>query len=147
MTSKINNDTYVKPKQTYTDQLDDEDINEKLADYLKVEDINTVKINTHLRYFSLIPDNKGQVTRKFRMGGFLTNKDNADKYVILSNGRKTWPVQTASSVFYRKMSIDEIKEEYENDLLKLNKINKKLFRQNEKLKMFITNLGHDYHDI
>ena len=147
MTSTLNNDTYVKSEQTYTDRLDDIEISEKLADYVKVDDISTVNLNTHIRYFSLIPDKKGQLIRKFRMGGFLTNKNNADKYIILSNGRKTWTVQVASTAFYRKLTIDEIKEEYENDLAKVNKANKKLLRQNEKLKMFITKLGYDYQEI
>lgn len=134
-------------EQTYTEKLTDDDIADKLNDYDKVEDISTVKINTHIRYFSLIPDKHGQLIRKFRMGGFLANKDHADKYVILSNGRKTWPVQTASSQFYRKMTLEEIKNIYEEDLAKLNKTCKKLLEQNKKFKGFISNLGYDYHDI
>ena len=46
-------DNYIRPKKTYTDQLDEDDIEDKLSDYIKVEDISTVKIGTHVRYFSL----------------------------------------------------------------------------------------------
>ena len=50
--------------------------------------------------------------RKFRFGGFLKNKDNCDKYVILTNNNISWSVQIDNSTFFKKMNIDEIKEEY-----------------------------------
>jgi len=141
-------DNYLRPKQTYTDKLDEDDIAEKLVDYIKVDNIAEVKLNTHLRYFTLEPNKKtGTVTRKFRMGGFLSNKNNADKYVILTNGRNTWSVQVANSVFYRKMSSEEIKGEYEEELEKLKKLNKKLLKQNDKLKIFLKKKGIDYKEI
>lgn len=148
MAQSISNDTYIRPKETYTDKLDEDDIASKLLDYIKVDNIAEVKLNTHIRYFSLEANKKnGTITRKFRLGGFLSNKNNADKYVILSNGRKTWSVQVEKSVFYRKMSIDEIKEEYEEDLKNLENTNKKLLKQNLKFKEFIKKLGYDYKKI
>ena len=148
MAQSLAEDKYKRPKQTYTDKLDEDDIANKLVDYIKVDNINDVKLNTHLRYFTLEADKKnGFVTRKFRMGGFLSNKNNPDKYLILSNGRKSWSVQTANSVFYRKMTNEEIKDEYEDEIEELKKINKKILKQNEKLKQFITKQGHNYKDI
>jgi len=141
----IANDNYIRPKETYTDRLDDDDIADKLIDYVKVDDISTVALNTHLRYFILETDKKkGTVKRVFRMGGFLSNKKSPDKYVILSNGKTTWSVQTATAVFYRKLTIDEIKEEYEADLEKSQIISKKLLKQNNIFKQFIQKLGYDY---
>jgi hypothetical protein len=129
---------YERPKQTYTDKLDEDDIANKLTDYIKIDNIADVKLNTHLRYFTLEADKKtGTVKRKFRMGGFLSNKNHADKYVVLTNGRNTWSVQVINTVFYRKMTYEEIKEEYEEELYKLKKINKKLMKQNEKLKILL----------
>ena len=67
--------------------------------------------------------------RLFRMGGFLSKKDENNQYVVLSNGKKTWTAQVATSVFYRKLTIDEIKEEYEKEIEKLQLINKKLYNR------------------
>ena len=144
----LTEDNYKRPKETYTERLDEEDITNLLQDYVKVEHISEVKINTHLRYFTLESDTKtGTVQRKFRMGGYLSNKDHADKYVILSNGKKTWSVQSQNTVFYRKMSIPEIKEEYEKDLSKYERMNKKLLKLVNKLKKALTDNKIDYHDL
>lgn len=144
----LTEDGYKRPKETYTDRLDEEDITNLLQDYVKVENIFEVKLNTHLRYFSLESDKKtGTINRKFRMGGYLSNKDHADKYVILSNGKKTWSVQVQTAVFYRKMTIQEIKEEYERDLAKYEKMNKKLLRLVDRLKKALADYGIDYHNI
>ena len=52
------------------------------------------------------------------MGGFLVNKNNYDKYVILSTApntgvinsiAKTWTVQVKGAKFYRKLGYDEMK--------------------------------------
>jgi predicted nuclease with TOPRIM domain len=42
------------------------------------------------------------------LGGFLLNKDNYDKYVILSNKNISWSVDTQHSILYRKLKDDEI---------------------------------------
>jgi hypothetical protein len=161
-----------KQNESYTDKLDEDDIMTKLEDYVKVENIAEVSLNTHVRYFLLVTDKKkGTITRKFRLGGFLSKRDPEGKYVILSNGKTTWSVQVESAVFYRKMTITEVKDEYEQDLLKYEKINKKLLEknkklkdlledlekvqgaynkllnQNERFKKFISKLGYNYKDI
>lgn len=144
---KVKSTDNVKYKKT-TPALSEEEIMQKLIDYVKVDNINEVKLNTHLRYFVLESNKQnGTIKRVFRLGGFLTNKDNSDKYVVLSNGRTTWSVQTINAVFYRKMSMSEVKEEYENDLEKMEKLNKKLLKQNEKLKHIITDAGINYRNI
>ena len=97
-----------------TDKLTKDEIQSKLEDYIEVEDIGTVPLNTHLRYFTEKIDEKTKKKSKvFRLGGFLVNKSNYDKYVVLSNvpetgvinnNKKTWSVNTQKSIFYRKQS-------------------------------------------
>ena len=93
---------------------------------------------------------KKKKIKVFRLGGFLVNKNNYDKYVILSNvpdtgvinsNKKTWSANTQTCIFYRKQKTEEIKEQYkeENDELyeeinKLKKEIKKLKSENMKLK-------------
>ena len=124
-TMRIGKDNYQRPKSTMQDKLTDADIKELLATYVLVDDIFKVPIGSHLRYYTM-KDGK----KVFRMGGLLNNKDNADKFIVLSNGRLTWTVQTKSSEFYRKMSVEEIREEYENTIrekdAKIKKLREKL---------------------
>jgi len=128
MDSRLSNDkSYVRPEKTFQESLSQEEIKEKLKDYKKVEDISKVPVNSHLRYFSLIEDPKTKKTKKvFRMGGLLKNKDNYDKYVILTNGKQSWSVNTQKSVFFKKMNTDDIHVKYQDEISELKKIIKKL---------------------
>lgn len=121
---------YVRPKTTYTDQLSKEQIEEKLEDYTKVEDISKVPLGVHMRYFSNVG---GKML--FRMGGQLKQNTGLPDYVMLSNGTaKPWSVQVKDTIFYRKMTINEIKSEYQKVIDKLVEKNKKLKEENKKLK-------------
>lgn len=108
-------------KKTYTENLTKEEINEKLEDYKLVDDISKVPLDTHLRYFI-----KKDGEMLFRMGGNLKRNLDLPNYVVLKNALGTeWTVQVKDTLFYKKMSIKEIKEEYDgiiNDLH--NKIKK-----------------------
>lgn len=148
--SRLGDDSYKRPKKTLTDKLTAEEIKEKLEDYIEVEDISKVPLNTHIRYFKEEINDKGKKTKVFRMGGFLVNKNNYDKYVILSNvpdtgvinnNKKTWSVNTKTSIFYRKQTLEEIKEEMHEEIDELNdeietlkKELKKVKSENSKLK-------------
>lgn len=148
--SRLGDDSYKRPKKTLTDKLTAEEIKEKLEDYIEVEDISKVPLNTHIRYFKEEINDKGKKTKAFRMGGFLVNKNNYDKYVILSNvpdtgvinnNKKTWSVNTKTSIFYRKQTLEEIKEEMHDEIDELNdeietlkKELKKVKSENSKLK-------------
>ena len=108
-------------KKTYTSNLTKEQINEKLEDYKLVEDISKVPLGTHLRYFS-IKDG----TKLFRMGGNLKRNLDLPKFVILVNALgKEWSVQVKDTIFYKKMSMNEIKEEYDNIIEELHEKIKK----------------------
>ena len=120
---------FERPEITYTDQLSKEEIQEKLADYSKVEDIYKVPLGVHLRYFL---NKDGQAL--FRMGGQLFKNNGLPDYVILRSGTNAqWSVQVKDAIFYRKMSLIEIKQEYE-DIIK--KKNEKIQVLKEKLKKY-----------
>lgn len=148
--SRLGDDSYKRPKKTLTDKLSAEEIKEKLEDYIEVEDISKVPLNTHIRYFTEKEDkDKKKKIKVFRLGGFLVNKNNYDKYVILSNvpdtgvinaNKKTWSVNTKTSIFYRKQNLDEIKEQYQDELDELYEEVDNLKKQIKKLKAENTKL-------
>jgi hypothetical protein len=98
------------------EMLTPEEIEEKLIGYVECP-ISEVPQNCHVRYFSLSTDPRTKELRKlFRLGGFVTNKDYSSKYVILSNGTKSWSAQTQSSIFYRKLSQTELEIQHKKQV-------------------------------
>ena len=79
--NKYKKNGFERPEITYTDQLSKEEIQEKLADYSKVEDIYKIPLGVHLRYFV---KKDGQML--FRMGGQLFKNNGLPEYVILKSG-------------------------------------------------------------
>lgn len=135
---------YKRPKVTYQEQLSADEIAEKLQGYQRVDDISEVPLNTHVRYFTVQQDG----TQVFRTGGFLHNKNNADVYVMLNNGKNIWSVQVKNAVFFRKMSHqEEIEaihslykkklEEKDNLIKKLKKYIKNNVDENKKKKKVV----------
>ena len=127
---------YVRPTVTMTDQLSKEQIEEKLEDYVKVDDIYKVPLGVHMRYFSNI---NGKMV--FRMGGLLHKNTGLPEYVILSTtptGKPGWSVQVKDTIFYRKMTLNEIKTEYQGIIDDLIEKNKKLKDENKKLNEKLT---------
>lgn len=112
--------SYKKPEKTFQMRLSDEAIAEKLKEYVAIDDVNIVPINTHIRYY-LIDSNK---IKHFRMGGYLI-KINVDAgYIALSNGCNRWSVQLNTAILYRKKTEDELN----------NDINQMMLRENKKIK-------------
>lgn len=108
-------------KKTFTSNLTKDEINEKLQDYKLVDDISKVPLGTHLRYFIMKDGNK-----LFRMGGNLKRNLDLPKFVVLVNALGTeWTVQIKDTTFYKKMSINEIKEEYDGIIDELHEKIKK----------------------
>lgn len=96
-------------KKTFTSNLTKDEINEKLQDYKLVDDITKVPLGTHLRYF-IMKDG----TKLFRMGGNLKRNLDLPKFIVLVNAVGTeWTVQVKDATFYKKMTLKEIKEEYD----------------------------------
>jgi hypothetical protein len=144
MNNRLGKDDYKRPKKTKTDKLTATEIKELLENYIEVENISKVPLNTHLRYFT---EKKNEKTNKkenvFRMGGFLVNKNNYDKYVVLAtspntgypnSNTKSWSANTKTSKFYRKLSYDEMKEQYEDEMEDLYDQIDLLKKNNKKLK-------------
>jgi hypothetical protein len=129
-TQKLNKSYYKRPITTITDSLQTNTaMQEKLKKYIRVENIDDVPLNTHVRYVTI----KDGIQR-FCLGGFLKKKDDS-RYIILSNGKFTWSVQRFhwkskkqsgepifETIFFR---IKSQKELYEDTIKK----------QNEKIKI------------
>jgi hypothetical protein len=110
-----NNIVYQKPLKTYQDRLTNQDIKDILKDYIVVEDITQVPLGTHVRYFVNDNDTK---KKKFRLGGMITKIDPLGRYIMLSNGQtQPWSVQIPNSIFYKKITSDELKEEIRKEVL------------------------------
>ncbi len=77
------------PEGTITDRLQtNKDMEEKLTDYLRVDDFDDIPIDCHVRYVTWDKNNKKQ---RFCLGGFLKRK--FPDYCVLSNGKVNWCVQ------------------------------------------------------
>ena len=144
MNNRLGNDDYKRPNKTKQDKLTKEEIKEMLEDYIEVDDISKVPLNTHIRYFSEKKNEKSKKIEKvFRMGGFLVNKNNYDKYVILAtapntgvinSAAKSWSVNTVSSIFYRKLTYEEVKEQFKDTIEDQNQQIEILKKELKKLK-------------
>lgn len=117
---------------SYQNNLSPSQIKEKLEEYKRVEDINSISLNAHLRYFTI---NQKTGDKQFRLGGFLTKIDKDKGYVILSNGQLSWSVQIRNTIFFKKMTFNELKKELVDDIGKIytDEI-KKLKDENKNLK-------------
>ena len=121
-------DEYKRPKFTYTEKLSKDEIEDLLEDYVEIKDMNKIPVNTHVRYF-VTKNNK----RLFRTGGLLINNSGLPDYVVLSNGKQSWSVQTKGTIFFKKMTIKEIKEDYEKEIEEIENENEDLKRMVKKL--------------
>ena len=74
--------------------------------------------------FSAVDCSEGTGTFLYRAGGFLHNKQNSDKYIMLTNGKTVWSVPITNTIFFRKMrqagEIDTLREQHEKILKKTN---------------------------
>lgn len=137
MSNRLGNDAYKRPKQTLQDKLTKEEIAEKLVGYKEVKDLEDLKdmaLGTEIRYF-IFQKEGNKVVKKFRLGGKLINKDNADKYVVLATGlppnQKTWSVQVKDAEFWEKLKVEDV---IEAQTEKMQDIKEKYIAQIEKLK-------------
>lgn len=127
ITKRLNNKNGNK---SYQDSLSPDQIKKKLEEYQQVDDITTVPLNTHLRYFTFNPTTG---KKQFRLGGFLSKID--EKYVVLNNGEFSWSVQLDKTVFFKKISFSDMKEELiEKISKKFEKKIAKLVEENQNLK-------------
>lgn len=137
-TKRLSRDGYKQSNQTtFQESLSDIQIAKYLTDYVKIsnDEIFTVPINTHIRYFSVNPKTK---ERLFRMGGAITKVGDNKQYVVLSNGKSSWSVQIKDSIFYKKLSPNELREHIINTATEdVNKEFESVKRENEALKKML----------
>lgn len=136
-----------RPKETFQSQMTEAEIEEKLKMYKKVnslEELSKLPLNTHFRYYSVTKDDNGKKIKKFRLGGFLNNKDEYDKYVILTNNKGlSWSVDTKTSILYRKLRDEEIDKN-----INIEKQQTEMFKdENVKLKDNYEKLQKAYHEL
>lgn len=107
------------------EDLSNEEVEKLLEDYEEVESVNDLKqvpLGTHIRYF-LEKDGK----TIFRYGGTLFDAKGVKKgYILLQNGQKRWSVQLKNASIWRRVSIDEVKDEYDEYVKELEKENNEL---------------------
>lgn len=119
----MSNENKIKKKNIKN--YSNDEIKDKLKEYIRVDDITKVDIGTHVRYFSIVNGKK-----LFRLGGFLNKINSSDGYVVLGNNKITWSVQIKTSIFFKKMNYDEMKKiifkKYEDRINKLKEENKNL---------------------
>ena len=134
--NSIKNSNYVRPEITYTDKLSKKEIEALLIDYEQVNDLNDVPQGTYIRYFE---DKDGVM--KFRVGGVLTIKTGLPDYCILYNNKVSWSVQVKKCIFFRRITISEVKKEYkllldekDRNIAELQSYIKKLSKDNNDLK-------------
>ncbi len=123
--NRLTKDTnYKKVGKTFQESLSPNEIKEKLENYKRVDNIDDIQLNTHIRYFT---NDKKTGKKHFRLGGFLTKLDK--DYIVLSNGQLSWSVQKNSSIFFAKISNNispkEI-EKYDEKIQSLIEENKRL---------------------
>ena len=122
-------DGYKRPKTTVQDKLTPKEIQNLLADYVEIDNIKDVPLDTHIRYFV-----KNKSKKLFRTGGFLVNKRESDKYIILTNRKISWSVDTKKSILFRKLSAMELNTIHNDEVDELKQIIKKLYKENKDLK-------------
>ena len=136
------NDGYKRPKKTVQDLTTQEEIDEKLEDYIPVDNIENVPRGTHIRYFKIEQTPDGGTKKKFCYGGFLKNKDNHKKYIVLTNNDKNWCAQVDKCIFFKKISINELKEEHKIEVDELKYKIKKYKKENKYLRKKLHDLGY-----
>ncbi len=143
-----NDKNYKRPDKTYQDTLTNQEIKEKLKEYKKCNDIRSVSIGTHVRYFIIDTNTK---EKTFRLGGTLNKIDPEGRFVILGNGSLSWSVQIPGTQFWQKLTELEFKEELKKEIKKelaatdeISSIDPIIEKENKDLKKEIKNLQKKY---
>ena len=151
MLKRISKDNYIKTGNEIQENLTEDDIKILLEDYTEINDYKELKLGMHIRYYTIKLDKYGNQTKLFRMGGNIIKIDDEYRYLILSNNKISWSVQINNNIFYKKMSLNDIKNIYDAKLdekrfyiNKLNKSYKKLEYQLNIINEKYTKLKYDY---
>ena len=121
---RLKNDGYVRPEKTATELLTPEEIELRLRNYEQV-DVNEIeKLNnpTRIQYFEITTNDDGEDIYRYRQGGILIINKYPDYLVLEGKNSKTFCVQIKKHVFYKEKDYDKLKKEYEDIIIKKNRI-------------------------
>ena len=139
----IKNDNYKKNGNTIQDKLTPNDIEILLEDYEIITSFNELKNGSHIRYYTLINNKK-----VFRMGGSIIKLDLEKKFAVLSNGRVNWSLQlNKNTIIYKKMTTEDVKLFYENELDNKEMELKKTKTKIEKIKIIFKTLQTENNEL
>ena len=103
-----------------------------VGENISMDDINFTLKNSYGDEITCVYSDYNADKLVFRMGGNLKRNLDLPKFIILKNALGTeWTVQVKDTIFYKKMTIQEIKEEYEDII---NELNNKIKKLKEKIK-------------
>lgn len=143
VSNRISETTYIRPILTYTDKLSKEQVKELLVDYEQIkslEELKNINCGTHLRYFEF-----KDKELKFRTGGILTVSNGIPDYLILSSGKLSWSVQINKCIFFKRITIKQVREEYDkkihSDAATINGLQRLLKDADKKIKNLRTRLS------
>ena len=120
ISNHISETTYKRPILTYTDKLSKQQVKELLIDYEQIksiQELQKISQGTHLRYFEYKNDEL-----LFRTGGIITVNSGLPAYLILSSGKLSWSVQVNKSIFFKRITIKQVRNEFQKDLLEKDAI-------------------------
>lgn len=129
---------YKRPKKTFQETLSADEIKKQLEHFKKVSNPALIPINAFVKYFA--HDNDGN--KKFRIGGVVKKNNTDNKYLILQSSKASWSVQYNNNTFFVKLSDNELKTEFKDELKhykkkiqKLEDIIHKYEKENKQLKL------------
>ena len=135
MLSTDKKSSFERKRDAIEKTLTDEEINTLLDDYVEIDDPTTVELDTHIRYFTILFEN-GVAMKIFRLGGKLHAVSPEGDYIILKHGQNIIQVEINNAIFYKQLSINEIKKEYEeildkyeDEIMELKEINRGLYEK------------------
>lgn len=132
------NDSYIRPNKTYQENLNENQIREKLKEYKRVNLLeDDIALNSHIRYFNITESNQKQ----FRLGGYLKKVDLNKKYCVLTNNKQSWCVNLDKSVLFKKIDYEDYKVMQEENSKLKNKL-LEIKDANSKLKNYINSKLH-----
>lgn len=92
-----------------SDILKPDEIRERLKNFERVadEDLKSIAPHTKIQYFDI-----SDGSCRYRPGGSLLY-NHAPKYIVLTNGGKSWSIQLDSVIIFKEKDYDKLKKEYE----------------------------------
>ena len=114
ISNRISETNYIRPPLTYTDKLSKIQVKELLIDYEQIktlQQLQNIPPGSHLRYFEY---KDGEL--KFRTGGILTVVSGIPEYLILSSGKVSWSVQIKKCIFFKRITIKQVREEFQKKI-------------------------------